>query len=202
MVSLNPYLDQYGYWAVFGAIMMEGFAVPMPGQTLLTLASFLASRGELHFHFVLWGAWIAAIAGANIGYAIGRYGGRALVLRYGHYVFIHQRELEYAEAFFRRHGRLVILGARFLDGLRQLNGIIAGMLGMPWGQFLLYTSLGAAFWVSFWGVLSYQLGERAAHVGDALKRIEIGLLAGLAVVLLVLAILLLWRRYRRQMGRP
>jgi len=82
------------YWAMFGAIMLEGFAVPMPGQTLLIVASFLASRGELQLHLVLFTAWMAAIGGSNIGYAIGRHGGRKLVLHYGHYLFLNWRRLE------------------------------------------------------------------------------------------------------------
>ena len=104
------------------------------------------------------------------------------------------RRLEYVETFFRRHGKLLILGARFLDGLRQLNGIVAGMAWMPWGQFLFYTSLGASFWVGFWGVLSYRLGEGVAHVGDVIIKVELWLLAGLAIVLLAPAIFLLLRR--------
>ena len=100
------------------------------------------------------------------------------------------------ETFFRRHGKLLILGARFLDGLRQLNGIVAGMAWMPWRQFLFYSSLGAGFWVGFWGVLAYRLGEGVAHVGDVIIKVELWLLAGLAIVLLALAIFLLLRRHR------
>lgn len=109
--------------------------------------------------------WMAAIGGSNIGYAIGRYGGRKLVLHYGHYLFLNWTRLEYVETFFCRHGKLLIMGARFLDGLRQLNGIVAGMAWMPWRQFLFYSSLGAGFWVGFWGVLAYRLGEGVARVG-------------------------------------
>ena len=94
ILILKPYLDQYGYWAVFGAILLEGFAVPMPGETLLIVASFLASRGDMHITLVLVLAWGAVIAGSNIGYAFGRFGGRLLVLRFGRYVFINQKRLE------------------------------------------------------------------------------------------------------------
>jgi len=77
------------------------------------------------------------------------------------------------ETFFCRHGKLLIMGARFLDGLRQLNGIVAGMAWMPWRQFLFYSSLGAGFWVGFWGVLAYRLGEGVAHVGDVIIKVEL-----------------------------
>ena len=201
LVSLKPYVDQYGYWAMFGAIMLEGFAVPMPGQTLLIVGSFLASRGELQLHVVLFTAWMAAIGGSSIGYAIGRYGGRKLVLHYGHYLFLNRRRLEYVEAFFRRHGKFLIMGARFLDGLRQLNGMVAGMAWMPWGQFLFYTSLGAAFWVGFWGVLAYQLGERVAQAGNVIRKVELGLLGGFTIAIVGLSIFLLLRRRRARTNR-
>jgi len=142
--------------------------------------------------------WMAAIGGSNIGYAIGRYGGRKLVLHYGHYLFLNWTRLEYVETFFCRHGKLLIMGARFLDGLRQLNGIVAGMAWMPWRQFLFYSSLGAGFWVAFWGVLAYRLGEGVAHVRDVIIKVELWLLAGLAIVLVALAIFLLLRRHRSQ----
>jgi membrane protein DedA with SNARE-associated domain len=145
LVSFKPYLNPYGYWAMFGAIMLGGFAVPMPGQTLLIVASFLASRGELHL--VLFTGWIAAIGGTSIGYAIGRYRGRKLVLHYGHYLFLNWRRLEYVETFFRDHGKLLIRGARFLDGLRQLIGIVAGMAWCPGGN-----SFSIALWEQLFGL--------------------------------------------------
>ena len=100
------------------------------------------------------------------------------------------------ETFFCRHGKLLIMGARFLDGLRQFNGFIAKKAWMPWRQFLFYSSLGAGFWVGFWGVLAYRLGEGVAHVGDVIIKVELWLLAGLTIVLLALAIFLLLRRHR------
>ena len=196
LATLKPYLDQYGYWAMFTAIMLEGFAVPMPGETLLIVTSFLASRGEMNFHFVLFTAWAGAVSGSNVGYAIGRYGGRILVLRYGQHVFINRSRLESVEAFFRRYGKLLIVGARFLDGLRQLNGIVAGMARMPWRQFFFYTSLGAALWVGFWGILAYQLGERVGEAGNIIAKIELWLLGGLIIAMVALGIYMLVRRHR------
>lgn len=194
ILILKPYLDQYGYWAVFGAILLEGFAVPMPGETLLIVASFLASRGDMHITSVLVLAWGAAVAGSNIGYAIGRFGGRPLVLRFGRYVFINQKRLEYVETFFQRRGRSVVLGAYFFDVLRQLNGMVAGIAEMPWRRFLFYNALGGALWVGFWGMLAYQLGERVTHLGGIFKKMELFILAGIFIAIAGLTIHLVRRR--------
>jgi membrane protein DedA with SNARE-associated domain len=194
MATLKPYLDEYGYWAVFGVTLLENLGVPMPGQTMLIAGALLASQGDMHILLLLLTAWAAAVTGDAIGYAIGHFGGRALVLRYGHSVFVNQRRLEYVEKFFQRHGGVVVVVARFFEVLRQINGIVAGIAAMPWWRFLIYNILGAALWVGFWGTLFYQLGERARNFGDLFKKLEQLFLGGLVIVAVGLTIFLLRRR--------
>ena len=129
-LTVKPYLDHYGYWALFGAILLEDFGMPVPGETLLIAASLLASQGEMHIVSVLLIACVAAVTGDNIGYGIGRFGGRKLVLGYGRYVLITEQRLQKAEGFFRKYGGLVVVVARFFAVLRQLNGIVAGTAKM------------------------------------------------------------------------
>jgi membrane protein DedA with SNARE-associated domain len=193
LVSVRPYIDQYGYWAVFATILLEDFGVPVPGETALIAGALLASQGHMHILPLLVLAWIGAVTGDNIGYAIGRFGGRHLLLRYGPYLLVNQRRLDYAEAFFRRRGGVVIVLARFFAVLRQLNGIVAGMARMPWWRFLPYNALGAALWVGFWGTLFYQLAGRAIRIGLVFKRMQVFFVAGLIVVAAVLVIYLLRR---------
>ena len=194
MATLKPYLDQYGYWAVFGVTLLENLGVPMPGQTMLIAGALLASQGDMHILLLLLTAWAAAVTGDAIGYGIGRFGGRALVLRYGHYVFINQRRLEYVENFFRRHGAVVIVVARFFEVLRQINGIVAGAAQMPWRRFLIYNILGAALWVGFWGTLFYQLGRERSVLGILLSKLELFLLSAPVLAAAALAVYLLLRR--------
>jgi membrane protein DedA with SNARE-associated domain len=101
---------------------------------------------------------MGAVAGDNIGYAIGRFGGCRVVLRYGRYVLISRERLTYTATFFRKHGGAMVAVARFFVVLRQLNGIVAGIAEMPWWHFLFYNALGAVLWVGFWGTLAYELG--------------------------------------------
>ena len=180
MITLEPYLDQYGYWAVFGAIFFESFGMPAPGEATLIAGSLLASQGDLSIVSVVVAAWMAAVLGDNIGYAIGRKGGRPLMLRYGRYIFITQARLEFTESFFRKHGKSIVVAARFFAGLRQLNGIVAGIARMSWRSFLLYNALGAAFWVGFWSSLFYLLGKEALQYGVTYNKLTM-----IVVVLLV-----------------
>jgi len=137
MESLQPYL-QHGYWAVFGAILLEDFGVPVPGETLLIAGSLLASRGRMDIAYLLLAAWAGAVAGDNIGYAVGRFGGRRAVLRFGSHVFIDEKKLDRTERFFAKYGGAVVVVARFFEVLRQLNGIVAGTARMRWWRFLSY----------------------------------------------------------------
>ena len=187
-ITVKPYLDHYGYWALFGAILLENFGLPVPGETLLIASALLASQGKMHIVPLLVTACIAAITGDNIGYAIGRFGGRRLVFRYGRYVLITEERLQKAEGFFGRYGGAVVVMARFFAVLRQLNGIVAGTAKMSWWRFLLYNMLGAALWVTFWGTLFYELGERAFRFGAGINTLQFFLLGGLAAVTLGLAI--------------
>ena len=195
--AIEPYLRQYGYLAVFVTIFLEDFGVPMPGETFLIAGSLLATRGSLTLPLLIVVAWSAAVFGDNVGYAIGRFGGRRLTLRFGKYVFLTPRRLEYAERFFERRGALVVIFARFFEILRQLNGIVAGIAGMRWWKFLLCNAAGAALWVVFWSMLFFQLGKRGEQIVYRLRGYEP--LAGAALLLVVAAIItvrIIRRRHR------
>ena len=192
--AAQPYLEQYGYGAVFAGVMLESFGVPMPGESLLIAAALLGSKGTMHILPVLFCAWLGAVVGDNIGYGIGRFGGRRLVLKYGRMVFLTERRLGAVESFFQRYGAPVIIGARFFEGLRQLNGIAAGIAEMAWFRFLAYNAIGAALWVCFWGILFYQLGERADRFAAWLKHRETVLVPGILVAAAAAAFLVIRHR--------
>src|SRR6202012_4807638 len=102
--TLEPTLDNYGYLAVAGFVMLEDFGVPVPGETILILGAVYAGTGRLNIVLVGILACLAAILGANIGFAIGRYGGRRLVDRFGRYVLLTPERVDKASGFFERHG--------------------------------------------------------------------------------------------------
>jgi membrane protein DedA with SNARE-associated domain len=195
--SLAPLLDHYGYLAVGALVLVEDFGIPAPGETVLVAAAIYAGAGKLNIVAVAVIGFAAAVLGDNIGFAIGHFGGRRLALRYGRYVLLTPRRLDTAERFFTRHGGKVVTIARFVEGLRQTNGIIAGITGMPWRRFLAFNALGAALWVGLWVSLGDLAGTHITTIYDTAHRYELYLLIAVAVLLVaVIARQLLHRRSR------
>lgn len=159
VLALEPVISHYGYLAVATLLFIEDFGVPAPGETTLIAAAFYAGLGQLNIFLVLVVAFLAAVLGDNVGYLIGDKGGHPLVLRYGKYIFITPERLHRVEAFFNRHGGKVVLVARFIEGLRQLNGIVAGISEMTWRRFMTFNAVGAALWVLTWGLIGYYGGN-------------------------------------------
>lgn len=157
--TLEPIVSQYGYVAVGGLLFLEDFGIPVPGETILIAAAFYAGLGQLNIVAVIIVGFIGAVLGDNVGYAIGTYGGHPLVERYGKYVLLPPARLHKAEQFFNKHGGKVVVVARFISGLRQLNGIIAGLSEMRWLKFITYNMIGAAIWVSFWSAVGFYGGN-------------------------------------------
>ncbi|BCJ52598.1 DedA family protein [Actinoplanes sp. NBRC 14428] len=168
--GVAPILDRWGYLAVAGVIGVESFGVPAPGQTIMVAAAIYSSWGRLDIFAVAAISFVAAVLGDNIGYWIGVRGGRKAVHRFGRYIFITPARLERAEKFFARRGNRIVVVARFIDGLRQLNGVIAGITAMPWRAFLLYNAIGAALWVGWWTTVAYLLGTHLVEIIDQAHR--------------------------------
>jgi membrane protein DedA with SNARE-associated domain len=164
----QPVLDQYGYLAVFGAVVVEGFGIPAPGQTMLMAGAILAARGGMSIEALLVLAFLAAVLGNSLGYLLGRWGGRLFLGKLG----LNEERLQRVETRFNRYGGGVILVGRFVDGLRQLNGIVAGALEMPWWKFTVFNLLGAAAWTALWGLGVYFLDKDINTVFAVFHRLE------------------------------
>ena len=194
--SLAGPLDHYGLWAVLLFVLIEDFGIPVPGETILIAASVYAGAGRLNVALVAVVGFAAAVTGDNIGFAIGHFGGRALALRWGRYVFLTEARLDKAEAFFNRHGAWIITVARFIEGLRQANGIIAGTTGMRWLRFLTFNALGAALWVGTWVSVGYLAGSHIDTIYSYITRYSYYALIALVVVIAALIARHLMRRRR------
>ena len=195
--SLAGPLDHFGYWAVLLLVMVEDFGVPVPGETVLIAAAVYAGAGKLNVVAVGIIGFVAAVIGDNIGFAIGHYGGRAAVLRWGRYVHLTEQRLDKAEAFFEKNGAWIITVARFIEVLRQVNGIVAGTTGLPWRRFLAYNALGAALWVGTWVSLGYLAGHHIDAIYHYITRYSLYLLIALVVVLAGYVVWHVLRRRRR-----
>jgi membrane protein DedA with SNARE-associated domain len=194
--AVAPVLGNYGYLAVAGLVMVENLGVPAPGETILVAASVYAGTGRLSIVGVGLVAVLAAVAGNCIGYAIGFFGGHALVLRYGKYVFLTPERLEKTERFFARRGGLVVVAGRFIEGLRQAAGIIAGTAEMPFKRFMIFNVLGAVLWVAVWAPIGYLAGGHITTIYDTATRYSLYLLIALLLLLAAWIARAVWRRKR------
>lgn len=171
--SLEPALNHHGYLAVAGFVLLEDFGVPVPGETILILGAVYAGTGRLNVILVGVIAFLAAVIGDNIGFAVGHFGGRRLVERFGKYILLTPERLDKATGFFEHHGGKVVTVARFVEGLRQANGIVAGITGMHWAKFLAFNALGAALWVTVWTGVGYLSGNHINTIYNTAKQYEL-----------------------------
>jgi membrane protein DedA with SNARE-associated domain len=179
---LRPVLEHYGYLAVGGFVLLEDFGVPAPGEMILIAAAVYAGSGHLNIALVILVGVLGAVIGDNIGFTIGHFGGRPLVEKYGHYVFLSPERLDHAETFLNRHGGKVVTIARFIEGLRQVNGVLAGTAGMHWLKFLAYNALGAVLWVGTWACIGYFAGEHITAIYGTFDKYKWYVIAAGAVV--------------------
>lgn len=194
---LAPVLNSYGYLAVGGLVLVEDFGVPAPGETVLIAAAIYAGAGQLNVVLVAAIAFTAAVLGDNIGFAIGHFGGRPLAERLGRYVFLTPARLDAAARFFDRRGGVVVVIARFVEGLRQANGVIAGISGMHWRRFLLFNAVGAALWVGLWVTLGVLAGSHITAIYGVIQRYERYVLIAAGVLVVALIVRHLIRRRLR-----
>jgi membrane protein DedA with SNARE-associated domain len=150
VAGLEGFVRHYGAFAVIPILAIEAVGAPVPGESLLIFASVLAGRGEMSLSALLVSAWVGSVIGDNLGYLIGRKLGRTTVLRYGAKVGLTDERFRGIESTYIRYGYVTVVFARFFSVLRQLNGILAGILGMSWWRFALFDAVGAALWVMVW----------------------------------------------------
>jgi membrane protein DedA with SNARE-associated domain len=201
--SLAGPLDHYGYLFIALLLLLENIGIPVvPGEFALIAGAIFAGTGQAGLNVVLVGviAVIVVVVGAEIGYYIGRFAGRELILRYGKYVLLRPEHLDRAEAIVSRYGGFVVVIARFIVGLREANGIIAGITQMRWLTFLIFNVIGACAWVGTWVTLGYVAGDHIATIYVDINRYFLYLLIALVVLL---AGYVGWRRLRRRrVGQP
>jgi len=191
--SLEHFVSAYGVVAVTVILMIEAMGGPVPGETLLVFAAVLAGRGELSLPGLLVSAWAGSVVGDNIGYWVGRSVGRAAISRYGAWIGLTAARFERVAGVFARYGPVTVAFARFVNILRQLNGVVAGILGMEWRRFLLFNALGATLWVGFWVLGAFYLSEHISVITQLAHRIGIAGAVAVAAAFLI-GVFVLWRR--------
>src|SRR6201996_6476205 len=198
--SLAGPLDHYGYWAIALLLLLENIGVPVvPGEFAMIGGAIFAGTGRAGLNVVVVGvvALVASVAGADIGYLIGRFAGRELILRYGRYVMIKPHHLDRAEGIVDRYGGIVVVIARYIVGLREANGIIAGITEMRWLTFLVFNVIGGCAWVATWVTIGDVAGDHIDTIYADINRYSLYAFVALAVLL---AAWIAWRVTRRRRG--
>jgi len=187
---VSAFVHHYGLLALFLIVMLESAGVPLPGETALVAAGVFASHGELNIAAVIIVAAAAAIIGDNLGYWIGRTGGRTVLTRWT----VTSRTLPWAEGFFARHGPKTIFIGRFFSILRVTAAWMAGVSRMRWWTFFLWNAAGGICWALLVGLVAYLFGQAAA---DAIAKY--GLIGGASIVALALAGLVGFHFWRKRL---
>ncbi|WP_009634294.1 DedA family protein [Synechocystis sp. PCC 7509] len=157
--TIQAIAQHYGYWAVFGGILLENLGIPLPGETVTLVGGFLAGSGQLNYWFVLSSAILGAVIGGTCGYWIGRYAGWTFMLKLGKLLRIPETKLEEIKAQFTENAGKAVFFGRFIALLRVFSGLLAGIAQMPFGQFFLYNLVGAIAWASVMVTLAFFVGR-------------------------------------------
>jgi len=187
-------LIQHGLVLLFFLVAIESAGVPVPGETALVAAAVLARQGHYSLFWVIVIAAAGAIVGDNVGYWLGRLGGRRLLNRWSITRRHVERVLPPAERFFERHGPKTVFFGRFLALLRVTSAWLAGISRMSWWKFLFWNATGGIVWAAGVAILAYAAGKAVA---DAVGRY--GLYAVVVLVVLAIVGFFVMRRLRARL---
>jgi len=191
-------VEALGYVGLAVLSLFENVVPPVPSEFVLPFAGFLVAEGRLNVLLVLLATSVGGFLGTTAFYWLGRVMGeervRAFIARYGRFVLLRVADYDDALAFFQRYDAQVVFWARFVPGVRSLISLPAGVAGMGFGRFALYTVMGTVLWNGALVAAGWALGERWQEVLDVVDRLE-----GLLWVLLALVVVgwIVWQRRRR-----
>ena len=192
LASIFSVAQNLGYPLLAVFVGIEALGVPVPGETAVIFAGLSAADGHLSIVLVIVVASAAAIVGDNIGFVIGRRGGRWLLERPGRFEKERRRVLEIGDPFFARHGGKAVFLGRWIAGLRVWASWLAGASDMHWLVFFFYNALGGIAWATSVSLAAYYGGKSVEHVFS-----KIGLYGIPVVLVLAVIALLVWRRRHR-----
>ena len=179
---LSHFFARYGYGVVFFGVMLENVGLPIPGETVLLFAGFLAYRGQMRILPAILTAIAGATLGACLGFLIGRYAGVSVVERLHKRFPRIARRYDAAQIKFQKHGKLTVFAARFITGVRVFAGILAGALRMPFPAFLAFSFAGAVCWAFVIGYVGFVFGSSWNALVSFVGRMDRILLVIIAVI--------------------
>ncbi len=185
-------ITRSGYLGIVLLMGIESACIPLPSEVIMPFAGYLVFKGTLVLWIVVLAGAVGCVLGSLLAYAVGAWGGRPLVERYGKYVLISRRDLDLADRWFRERGGIIIFVGRLLPVIRTFIAFPAGVARMPIWRFCLYTFLGSLIWCALLAWIGVKLGEHWDTLGNWFHRFDATILA----VLLVAFGLYVWRHVR------
>ncbi len=195
--TLSLFFGHYGLWVIFFGVMLENSGVPVPGETVLLFAGFLAYRGDVDLVWAIIIAIVGASLGDSLGYCVGRFAGKPFVEKYVRRFSLLSRQFDRAERQFRIHGHWAVFVGRFITGLRVFAGPLAGMFRMAYLRFLFFNFTGAMIWAATIVSVGFLFGGSWDRLVRFVERLHWLTLAAIGVVALVAAIVYFVRRRNR-----
>lgn len=183
--QLHHLFATYGVWTVALIVGLESLGVPLPGETVLIIASIYAATHDGNIVMVIVAATVGAIVGDNIGYLIGREFGYRLVLKFGAYLGLTGSRIKLGQYLFQKHGGKVVFFGRFFAVLRFLAALLAGINQLPWPRFLVANALGGLVWASVVGISAYTLGRSIHDIQGPVGTIGIAIAVGIIIAIFV-----------------
>jgi len=190
---ITRFIEQTGYISVFVLMMMESMVIPIPSEAVMPFAGFLIFQKTFTFPGVIIVSTLGSIVGSLLSYAIGLWGGRPFIRKFGKYLLLDMEELEATERFFAKRGEITILLSRFIPVVRHLISIPAGTGKMNLPRFLLYTVIGAGLWNTFLAWAGFVLRKNWEQVMKYSHVVDFAVLA----ILLALLLLFIVRQVRK-----
>ena len=189
---LTHFIERYGYVAVALLVTLEGFGLPLPGETAVVTAAAFAARGSLSVVGVFIATTVGTVLGGTGGYWVGRLGGRGLLIQHGHLIRLDAERFARTESYFQRHGAKTVFVARFIALLRIFGSLMAGVAHMPFVAFTAVNLAGGALWAATFSAVGYLFGRNLSVLHHYLGRLSIALL----VLVIVGYLVYRWRQKR------
>lgn len=190
-------IDTLGHLGIFLAMLIESVCIPLPSEVIMLFGGFMAEAGKLNFWLVVFAGILGNLVGSWIAYYIGKKGGRALVLRFGKYIFLNVKHLDQAEHWFNRYGASAVFFGRVLPVIRTFISLPAGIAKMNITKFTIYTILGCIPWNIFLTWLGFTLGSNWSVVEKYTRPISYLILV-LCVVFVIWLACKIWNKRARK----
>ncbi|HDR7515141.1 DedA family protein [Bacillus mobilis] len=186
MEWIHELFQQYGYYVVLVGLLLEYIALPFPGEPTLAYAGFLSHQGDLSLPILIVLSFIGTSAGMTFQYFVGNKLGMPFIQKYGKYVFLTQKKINLTKMWFDKYGYFLIFIAFFIPGVRHFTGYFAGIINLPFRRFAMTIYSGALFWVSFFLLGGYWLGENLDEIFQILGQHIWEILSGIIIITLII----------------